>query len=63
MLISKASVPINDLDRWRRTPLDDAMVFGHEALAKYLSEHGAVSGASQSVFQTANTYGLITPTD
>ena len=48
MLISKAGVPVNHMDRWSKTPLDEAVKFGHDRLAGFLRQHGAVSGAEQS---------------
>lgn len=44
-LITKAGVPINTKDRWDRTPLDEAYIFGHSEMANYLKGHGAVTGS------------------
>ena len=31
-------------DRWKRTPLDDALAGAHEDIVKFLKDHGAILG-------------------
>ena len=44
-LISTVSVLKNPKDRWARTPLDEAYIFGHSEVAEYLKQHGALTGS------------------
>ena len=38
-------VDISALDRWNRTPLDDAITFGSEELANLLRQRGGLEGS------------------
>jgi len=44
-LITTAQVQVNIKDRWSRTPLDEAYIFGHTELADYLVQNGGLTGS------------------
>ncbi len=44
-LVSTVSALKNPKDRWARTPLDEAYIFGHSEVAEYLKHHGALTGS------------------
>jgi len=41
---------LNPRDRWGRTPLDDAIYNGHERIAKFLLQHGGISGMEEEKY-------------
>ena len=46
-LVEELHAAVSPLDRWGRTPLDDATREGHEAVRRYLAQSGATSGVLQ----------------
>ena len=46
-LVEELHAAVSPLDRWGRTPLDDATREGHEAVRRYLAKSGATSGVLQ----------------
>lgn len=45
-------VEVCPLDRWNRTPLDDALKYGHEDLVLYLKKIGAYEGPGLIIIET-----------
>jgi glutamate dehydrogenase len=48
-LVSEVKVPLNPLDRWENSPLADAILSKHEAVATYLHEAGAQLNANNEM--------------
>jgi hypothetical protein len=46
-LVEELHAAVSPLDRWGRTPLNDATREGHEAVRRYLTQSGATSGVLQ----------------
>jgi glutaminase len=57
------AVNVNPRDRWGGTPLDDAVLSGHEHVAAFLRRAGGVQARSVSTSQTSTTGADYPPAD